>query len=44
MILINKVYVNNLYNYYWSNYYYFYFAIQKLHKHIYRGLCLNFSI
>lgn len=44
MILLNRVCVNDLYNYYLSNYYYFYFAIQKFHKYIYRGLCLNFSI
>jgi len=42
MILVNRVYVNKLYNYYWSNYYYFYFCIQKLHKYIYKGLLLEF--
>ncbi len=38
MELINKVYAGKLYNYYWSNYYYSYCYIKKLHKYIYKGL------
>lgn len=42
MVLLNRVYVNKLYNYYWSNYYYFYFRVQKLHNYINKGLLLEF--
>lgn len=37
MALVNKIYAFNLYNYYLSNYYYFYYSVQKLHKYIYKG-------
>lgn len=39
MVLVNRIYVNELYSYYLSNYYYYFYCyIQKLHKYIYKGL------